>query len=58
MSAAVATAAQSNILSWVMFGINVLILISNTFLDLYRKWRDRDEDKEKKDEEDNDVNND
>ena len=53
-----ATAAQSNILSWVMFGINVLILISNTFLDLYRKWRDRDEDKEKKDEEDNDVNND
>ena len=31
-------------MAWAMTIANVLILLSNTFIDIYRKWRDRDKD--------------
>ncbi len=53
-STGAAIASGNEILSYVMIAMNALILISNTLLDIYRKWRDRDKDKtettEKKDD--------
>ena len=43
-----AAALGNEIITWVTLGINVLILISNALLDIYRKWRDRDNDKKSK----------
>lgn len=37
-----------NVMAWVVLGINVVTLISNAALAIYRKWRDRDKDGEKK----------
>lgn len=57
MAAASTTAAAtlgSEIITWVTLGINVMVLISNALLDIYRKWRDRDSDKKSKEETDND----
>lgn len=34
-----------NVMAWVVLGINVITLISNAALAIYRKWRDRDKDK-------------
>lgn len=33
-----------DIMAWVVLGINVITLISNAALAIYRKWRDRDKD--------------
>lgn len=33
-----------NVMAWVVLGINVVTLISNAALAIYRKWRDRDKD--------------
>lgn len=35
-----------DILAWVIFGINVITLLSNAGIAIYRKWRDRDADKD------------
>ena len=43
-STVTATALGNEIITYVTLGINVLILISNALLDVYRKWRDRDKD--------------
>lgn len=42
----------NDVMAWVMLGINIVTLISNAALAIYRNWRDRDKDKEDhKDEE-------
>lgn len=33
-----------SVMAWVVLGINVITLISNAALAIYRKWRDRDKD--------------
>lgn len=45
-----ATKTGSEILTYVTLGITILSTVSNFLLDLYRKWRDRDEDKKPKKE--------
>ena len=40
-----ASATGDNVMQWVMLGVNILVLLSNTALSIYRKWRDRDKDK-------------
>lgn len=42
-----ASATGDNVMQWVMLGINIIVLLSNTALSIYRKWRDRDADKKK-----------
>ena len=52
---AVSTASAfsgEEIMAWVVLAINVVTLLSNAALAIYRKWRDRDKDKDDK----NDVN--
>ena len=49
MATATSTAASFNgdqIMAWVMLGINIVTLISNTALAIYRKWRDKNKDLE------------
>lgn len=49
MATATSTAATFNgdqIMAWVMLGINIVTLISNTALAIYRKWRDKNKDLE------------
>lgn len=41
----VSTASAFNgqdVMAWVVLGINIITLISNAALSIYRKWRDRD----------------
>lgn len=42
-----ASATGDTVMQWVMLGVNILVLLSNTALSIYRKWRDRDKDKTK-----------
>lgn len=46
-----ASATGDNVMQWVMLGVNILVLLSNTALSIYRKWRDRDADKKKQEQE-------
>lgn len=48
-----ATKTGSEILTYVTLGITIASTLSNFLLDLYRKWRDRDEDKKEKDKKEN-----
>ena len=63
-AAATTTAVTSGntVMAWAMTIANVLILLSNTFIDIYRKWRDRDKDlkssEERKDKEESDDDKD
>lgn len=34
-----------NVMAWVMLVLNIITLTSNTLLTVYRKWRDRNDDK-------------
>lgn len=43
-----ASATGDNVMQWVMLGVNIVVLLSNTALSIYRKWRDRDKDTSKK----------
>ena len=45
VSTITATEVGNSVIMWVALGINVLTLVSNACLDIYRKWRDRDADK-------------
>lgn len=36
--------AGDNVMAWVMLGINIITLLSNLALEIYRKWRDKDKD--------------
>lgn len=38
----VTAAAGENVMAWVMLFINIMILISNAALEIYKKWRDKD----------------
>lgn len=38
----VTAAAGENVMAWVMLFINIMILISNAALEIYRNWRDKD----------------
>ena len=49
VTTATSTASAFNgddVLAWVMLAINVVTLLSNAGIAIYRKWRDRDKDKE------------
>lgn len=46
ISTTTAATLGNEIITYVTLGINCLILISNAFLDIYRKWRDRNKDQE------------
>ena len=43
-----------NVMAWVMLVLNIITLTSNTFLTVYRKWRDRNDDKNNTDKDNND----
>lgn len=43
-----ASATGDNVMQWVMLGVNIVVLLSNTALSIYRKWRDKDKDTSKK----------
>lgn len=47
-----ASATGDSVMQWVMLGVNIVVLLSNTALSIYRKWRDRDKDTSKKSNED------
>ena len=57
-SAAATTASSASaftgddVMAWVLLGINVITLLSNAALTIYRKWRDRDSDKDNGDDTD------
>lgn len=57
-SAAATTASSASafsgddVMAWVLLGINVITLLSNAALAIYRKWRDRDSDKDNDDDTD------
>lgn len=38
----VTAAAGENVMAWVMLFINIMILLSNAALEIYRNWRDKD----------------
>lgn len=44
-----------NVMAWVMLVLNVITLTSNTLLTVYRKWRDRNDDKNNNDKDDKGV---
>ena len=44
-----------NVMAWVMLVLNVITLTSNTLLTVYRKWRDRNDDKNDNDKDDKGV---
>lgn len=47
--------AGDNVMAWVMLGINIITLLSNLALEIYKQWRDKDkEPSEKKEEKDED----
>lgn len=46
-----ASATGDNVMQWVMLGVNIVVLLSNTALSIYRKWRDKDKDTSKKSDE-------
>lgn len=48
-----ASATGDNVMQWVMLGVNIVVLLSNTALSIYRKWRDKDKDTAKKNNESN-----
>lgn len=48
-----ASATGDNVMQWVMLGVNIVVLLSNTALSIYRKWRDKDKDIVKKSNESN-----
>lgn len=60
VSAATATGSTiaafngDNVMAWVMLVLNIITLTSNTFLMVYRKWRDRNDDKNNTDKDNND----
>lgn len=37
--------AGDDIMAWVFLVINIITLLSNAGLSIYRKWRDRDDDR-------------
>lgn len=43
-----------NVMAWVMLVLNIITLTSNTLLTVYRKWRDRNDDKNNTDKDNND----
>lgn len=43
-----------SVMAWVMLVLNVITLTSNTLLMVYRKWRDRNDDKNNTDKDNND----
>lgn len=43
-----------NVMAWVMLILNIITLTSNTFLTVYRKWRDRNDDKNTTGKDEND----
>lgn len=43
-----------NVMAWVMLLLNIITLTSNTLLTVYRKWRDRNDDKNNTDKDNND----
>lgn len=48
-----ASATGDNVMQWVMLGVNIVVLLSNTALSIYRKWRDKDKDTVQKNNESN-----
>lgn len=51
VASVVSTASAFNgemIIAWVVFGINVLTLISNALLSIYKKWKHRDDEEDEK----------
>lgn len=44
-----------NVMAWVMLVLNIITLTSNTLLMVYRKWRDRNDDKNNNDKDDKGV---
>lgn len=48
-----ASATGDNVMQWVMLGVNIVVLLSNTALSIYRKWRDKDKDTTKNSDESN-----
>ena len=45
VSSVSAAVAGDDFMAWVMLGINAALLIANAVVEIYRKWRDRDDDK-------------
>ena len=43
-----------NVMAWVMLALNIITLTSNTLLTVYRKWRDRNDDKNTTGKDEND----
>lgn len=43
-----------NVMAWVMLVLNIITLTSNTLLMVYRKWRDRNDDKKNTDKDNDD----
>ena len=43
-----------NVMAWVMLVLNIITLTSNTLLTVYRKWRDRNDDKNSTGKDEND----
>ncbi len=43
-----------NVMAWVMLALNIITLTSNTLLMVYRKWRDRNDDKNTTGKDEND----
>lgn len=43
--------AGDNVMAWVMLGINIITLLSNLALEIYKQWRDKDKDNNDKDDE-------
>ena len=43
------------VMAWVMLVLNIITLTSNTILTVYRKWRDRNDDKNANDKDDKGV---
>lgn len=42
--------AGDNVMAWVMLGINIITLLSNLALEIYKQWRDKDKDNKDKDD--------
>ena len=40
-----AAVAGDDFMAWVMLAINAALLVANAVVEIYRKWRDRDDDK-------------
>lgn len=46
--------AGDDVMAWVMLAINIITLLSNLALEVYKQWRDKDKEPGKKEERDED----